>query len=336
MKFSKVFQAIDTHTGGQPTRILTGLFPTIPGKTMNEKRDYLIEQKDGLRQFLCQEPRGHKSMYSALLTEPVSPQAEVGVIFMSSVAYDNMCGHGTIGVVTALLESGLIDLDRDRDELIIDTPSGPVTTYPQFEDGKVKSVSFHGVPSFVYEDGVTLEVGGLGKVKGNLGFGGNWYFYVNANDLDLRVESGNVKLLLQTGNKIKQAVVEQFQFNHPTNNAIRKELTGVSIYEHPPGSKTSQTNIVVESDFFYDRSPCGTGTSGRMAILHSQGDLTKQDTFSNESITGSVFLGQVVEETKVGTYKAIVPKITGSAYITGFNQLVVDPEDPLKEGFLFS
>lgn len=337
MRFNKTFQAIDTHTGGQPTRILTGLFPTIPGETMDEKRRYMVEHKDDIRQLLCEEPRGHKSMYCALLTEPVNPEAKVGVIFMSSVTYDNMCGHGTIGLVTALLETGLINLDNDEggSELVIDTPSGPLTTYPQLQDGEVKSVSFQGVPSFVYEKDIELEVDEYGVVKGDLAFGGNWYFYVNAKDLNTKVQPEKVSSLLKKGNKIKEAVVNKYQFNHPTRDSIRNELTGVSIYQHPQETITEQKNIVVESKFFYDRSPCGTGTCGRMAILSSSGQLNKGDAFLNKSITGSVFRGEVIGKTKVGTHEAIKPKITGQAYITGFNQFVVDPKDPLKEGFLY-
>lgn len=336
MKFTKTINTIDTHTGGQPTRILTGLFPTVPGETMSEKRDYMIEQNDELRQLLCQEPRGHKSMYCALLTEPVSKDAEVGVIFMSSVTYDNMCGHGTIGVVTALIEAGFINMDDDEEELVIDTPSGPLTTYPRLKNGKVKSVSFQGVPSFVYEENIRLETEDYGIVEGDLAFGGNWYFYINAKELNTEVKPAEISSLLEKGNKIKEAITEKYELKHPINNSIRNELTGVSILEHPQKTRAEQKNIVVESNFFYDRSPCGTGTCGRMAILTSKGDLGKHEKFTNESITGSVFQGEIIEETKVGSHDAIIPEISGRAYITGFNQFVVDPEDPLKKGFLYS
>ncbi|MBS3765272.1 proline racemase family protein [Candidatus Bipolaricaulota bacterium] len=333
MRFSNSFYAIDSHTGGQPTRIIQGLAPLVSGETMNEKRAFFREHRDNIRHSLCREPRGHRGMYCAVLTEPVNPEAEVGVVFMSSVGYDNMCGHGTIGVVTALIETGMVENRGENGKVVIDTPSGPVETYPRVKNGHVESVSFQGLPSFVYKEDVEIELENLGLLRGSIGFGGNWYYYLKAGDLGIELKMENINPLLEQGSQIKKALEKKLSLDHPTNNSIDNNLTGISIYQESPEGDTDQVNVVVESNSFYDRSPCGTGTCGRMAILHSEGRLTKGASFVNKSITGSVFRGEVLLETKEGDKPTIVPKITGSAYLTGFNQLVIDPDDPLKNGF---
>ena len=333
MRFSNSFYAIDSHTGGQPTRIILGLASVVSGETMDEKRTHLRENRDNIRNSLCREPRGHRGMYCAVLTEPVNPEADVGVVFMSSVGYDNMCGHGTIGVVTAILETGMVEISGETGTIVLDTPSGPVETYPRVKNGQVESVSFQGLPSFVFKDNVDVEIEDLGPISGSIGFGGNWYYYVNADELGIELNTENINLLLEQGNRIKAALGNKLNLIHPTNDFIDKNLTGVAFYRETNEGKVDQVNVIVESNSFYDRSPCGTGTCGRMAMLNAEGRLPEGANFVNKSITGSVFQGEVLEETKVGDKPAIIPKITGSAHITGFNQLLIDPDDPLKNGF---
>jgi proline racemase len=272
-------------------------------------------------------------MYCAVLTEPVNPEAHVGVVFMSSVGYDNMCGHGTIGVVTAILETEMVEISGETGKIVVDTPSGPVETYPKVKDGQVESVSFQGLPSFVYKKDVEIEIENLGSIRGSVGFGGNWYYYVNAGELGIELNTENINLLLKQGNRIKTALGNKLDLTHPTNDSIDKNLTGVAFYRESNEGKVDQVNVIVESNSFYDRSPCGTGTCGRMAMLNATGRLSEGASFVNKSITGSVFRGEVLGETKVGNKPAIIPKITGSAHITGFNQLLIDPDDPLKNGF---
>ena len=333
MRLSKSYYAIDSHTGGQPTRIVLGLAPVVSGETMDEKRTFLRENRDNIRNSLCREPRGHRGMYCAVLTEPVNPEADVGVVFMSSVGYDNMCGHGTIGVVTAILETGMVEISGEAGTIVIDTPSGPVETYPRVKDGKVGSVSFQGLPSFVYKKDVEIEIENLGSIRGSVGFGGNWYYYVNAGELGIELNTENINLLLEQGSRIKTALGNKLDLTHPTNDSIDKNLTGIAFYRESNEGNVDQVNVVVESNSFYDRSPCGTGTCGRMAMLNAAGRLSEGASFVNKSITGSAFRGEVLGETKVGNKPAIIPKITGSAHITGFNQLLIDPDDPLKNGF---
>lgn len=272
-------------------------------------------------------------MYCAVLTEPVNPEADVGVVFMSSVGYDNMCGHGTIGVVTALIEMGMLENKGKRGKIVIDTPSGPVETFPKIKNGKVESVSFQGLPSFVYKEDVEINIDNLGLISGSVGFGGNWYFYLESRDLGVELKTENINLLLEQGNQIKEVLAKKSSLEHPTNDSIDKNLTGISIYKVSHDGETDQVNVVVESNSFYDRSPCGTGTCGRMAMLHAEGRLPAGASFMNKSITGSTFRGEVLEETEVGDKPAIIPLITGSAYLTGFNQLVIDPDDLLRNGF---
>lgn len=333
MQFSNSFYAIDSHTGGQPTRIILGLSPVVSGETMDQKKAFLRKNRDDIRNSLCREPRGHRGMYCAVLTETVNPEADVGVVFMSSVGYDDMCGHGTIGVVTALLETGMVDNRSKGGKIVIDTPSGPIETYPRLKNGQVESVSFQGLPSFVYKEGIEIEIENYGSVRGSIGFGGNWYYYLNAGELGIELKMENINLLLEQGNQIKKALGNKLSLKHPTNNSIDTNITGIVIYQQSDEGEIDQVNVVVESDSFYDRSPCGTGTCGRMAMLHYGGSLPTGAGFINKSITGSVFKGEVVEEAKVEDKQAIIPKITGSAYLTGFNQLVIDPDDPLKNGF---
>jgi len=327
--------AVDSHTVGEPTRVVVGGLPKIPGDSVAQKRDYVRSKMDYVRNFLCNEPRGHDSMYGALLTEPGSEEADFGVIFFSTIGYDDMCGHGTIGVCSVLVETGMVPAEGPSKEISLETPAGLIRAKAKIMDGRVKSVSLVNIPAFLYKEDISINVPGYGEVTGDVAFGGNWYFYVKAKEVGVRVKSENIDDLIKTGMAIKNAFNKEFDLVHPTNPNIATKLLGVSIVDSPVKNKgADQNNIVVEGKFV-DRCPCGTGTCGRMAVLLAKNKLALNEDFVNEGIAGTIFRGRLIGKTKVGEYPAVIPEITGSAYISGFNHLVLDPDDPFgAKGFL--
>ncbi len=334
MKFSKTFFTIDTHTAGHPERVITGGLPSIPGHSMTEKREFIKEKLDFVRKILTHEPRGHSSMHCSYITDPVNPEADMGVIFIGATHYGDMCGHGTIATVTALIESGIIDCKEGDQEVILDIPVvGLVRTVAKVEQGKVKQVTLRNAPAFLYQKDVSVNVPSLGPITGDVAYGGNWYFYIRAADLNVRVRPEEIVSLLMKGTQVKLAADDQIKLKHPTKSEVTGKFLGVMITEDSTKSGSNQRNILVLGPRHFDRSPCGTGTCGRLAILYSRGNLKRNEAFVNESILGTTFIGKIVDEVKVGTYTGIIPEVTGSAYITGFQQFVVDPEDPLREGF---
>lgn len=336
LKFLNSIFTVDSHTAGQPTRVVVGGLPKIKGNSVAEKRDYVKNKMDYIRNFLCNEPRGHSGMFGAILTEPASDDADFGVIFFSPVGYDDMCGHGTIGVTTLLIETGMVSPKKPSTKVTLETPTGKIQVSAKVIDGKVKDVSLINVPAFLYKEDISINVPGYGEVKGDVAFGGNWYFYVDAKDIGIRVKPENIDNLIKAGVAIKNEFNKKFDLVHPVNSNISKKLLGISFVDSPiKNQNTDQNNIVVEGKSFFDRSPCGTGTSGRMAVLFAKNKLTLNEDFINESILGTTFRGRLIRKTKVGECQAVVPEITGSAYITGFNHFVLDPDDPFGlNGFL--
>jgi len=335
MKFLNSFFVVDSHTVGEPTRVVVGGLPKIPGDSVAQKRDYVRSRMDYVRNFLCNEPRGHDGMYGALLTEPGSEDADFGVIFFSPIGYDDMCGHGTIGVSTVLIETGMVHLEGPSKEVILETPAGLIRVAANMAGKELKSISLVNIPAFLYKEDISINVPGYGEVKGDVAFGGNWYFYVNAKDIGVRVRSENIDDLIKTGTAIKNEFNKEFDLVHPTDPNISTKLLGVSIIDSPVKNKSADQNNVVVEGKLVDRSPCGTGTCGRMAVLFAKNKLGLNEGFVNESITGAVFHGRLIEKTKVGEYPAVIPEITGSAYVTGFNHIVLDPDDPFGvKGFV--
>ena len=336
MRFSNLIFVVGSHTAGHPTRVVVGGLPKIKGDSVAEKRDYVRGKLDYIRTFLCSEPRGHSGMYGAILTEPADKDADFGVIFFSTVGYDDMCGHGTIGVTTVLIETGMVPSREPSTKVTLEVPAGLIEAKAKIVDGKVKEVSLVNVPAFLYKENISIKVPGYGEVKGDVAFGGNWYFYVNAEDVGIRVRPGNIDDLIKGGIAIKNEFNKRFDLVHPTNSNISKKLVGVSLLDSSiKNQNADQNNIVVEGKLFFDRSPCGTGTSGRMAVLFAKKKLALDEDFVNESISGATFRGRLTGKTRVGEYPAVVPEITGSAYVTGFDQFVLDPDDPFGlEGFL--
>ncbi len=322
-------QTIDAHTGGEPLRVIIGGFPEPPGATILEKRAYAREHLDHLRRALMLEPRGHADMYGCLPTAAVTDDGDLGVLFLHNEGYSTMCGHGIIGIVTVGLECGLIE--RGLSEVRIDTPAGRVTAVPRWEDGRVASVSFENVPSFVFEADMSLAVDGIGEVVCDIAFGGAFYAVTDGTRLGL--DPGRPGELIEAGMRIKGAVSASRELRHPAGERDLDFLYG-TIFTWPGRGAVHSRNVCVFAEGEVDRSPTGTGVSARAAIEHARGTLAVGSSIRIESIVGSHFDVCAVRAIQLGGVPAIVPQVTGSAHITGRHEFLVDPADPFAEGFL--
>ncbi|WP_461205429.1 proline racemase [Clostridium sp. DL1XJH146] len=334
MKVNRSINVIDSHTMGEPTRIVVGGVPVIPGKTMSEKKEYLENNLDDLRTAIMHEPRGHKDMFGSIITQPTNEEANIGIIFMDGGGYLNMCGHGTIGAATAAVETGMVKVTEPITEVVLEAPAGLVRASVKVENGKAKEVSFKNVPSFLYKRDVEIDLPTVGKVTLDISFGGSFFAIVNAKQLGVEVEVKNVNRLTELGLMIRDIVNKEFEIQHPEKAHI-KTVDLVEIYDLPSNPEATFKNVVIFGEGQVDRSPCGTGTSAKLATLYAKGMIKENEPFVYESIIGTMFKGRVVSTTKAGEFDAIIPEITGSAYITGFNQMVIDPEDPVGNGFTF-
>ncbi len=335
MTYQHVFTTVDTHTAGEPTRILTSGVPFLGGGSMAEKRCQLQEQYDFIRTALMHEPRGHADMFGAIVTAPSNPEADLGVIFMDNEGYLAMCGHGSIGVAAMALEIGLVPRTEPETVVVIDTPAGVVRAKAQLEQGRLRQITVQNVPAFLLHSEAELHVAGLGVVVADIAFGGNFFALVEAGRLGLEVKPEYLGELIRWGIAIREAANEQLEVQHPTLPHIRSvEL--VEFYEDVFGTNPASRNVVVLGQGQVDRSPCGTGTCARMAALHASGHLGLDETFINESILGTKFVGRLLRNEQLGPFEGVVPEFSGMAYVTGYHQFVLDPADPLGEGFLLS
>ncbi|HEY1213081.1 MAG TPA: proline racemase family protein [Bryobacteraceae bacterium] len=331
MKLSKIVTTIDTHTGGNPTRTVTSGAPKLYGSTLTEKMVYMSEKHDDFRRALMFEPRGHEVMSGCILTEPCDPTADIGVVFIETGGYLPMCGHDTIGVCTALIESGMFP--EDTKLLRLDTPAGLVEAKLDIEDGKVKLVTFTNIPSFLYMEDVRVHVDGLGEVKLDIAYGGNFYGLVDARSVGLSLQPECAANIVSTAIRIREAVNASIEVIHPEIPVIRG-MTHVEFFEDPQSPEADCRNAVVIPPGGIDRSPCGTGTSAKVATLYAKGHLALNEEFVHESITGSLFYAKVLREVRAGSLPAVIPQIAGSAWVTGLHHFVFDPSDPLRQGFL--
>jgi proline racemase len=322
--------AIDAHAAGEPLRVITAGLPPIPGKTILAKRRYARENLDHLRKALMFEPRGHADMYGCILTEPVTPDGDFGVLFMHNEGYSTMCGHGVIAVVTVLLETAMLEA---RDLIRLDTPAGRVTARANLQGQRVRSVAFENVPSLAYELDRAIEVPGIGEVRCDIGFGGAFYAYCRAEDLGVRIVPDEFRKLIDTGMAVKRAVMDSVEITHPFEEEL-SFLYGTIIDGPPVGENADSRNVCIFANGEVDRSPTGTGVSGRVALEHARGNLSVGQAFVIESLIGTSFTGRVVRETSFGEYAAVVPEVEGSAWITGRHEFVIAPDDPLKGGFI--
>ncbi|HET9859878.1 MAG TPA: proline racemase family protein [Nocardioidaceae bacterium] len=333
MRSRRVFHAVDSHTEGMPTRVITGGVEALPGATMFERRQWFIDNSDELRTLLMYEPRGHASMSGAILQPPTRPDADWGVLYIEVSGCLPMCGHGTIGVATVLVETGMVEVTEPVTTIRLDTPAGLVVAEVAVEDGAAKAVTIRNVPSFSHALDARVDVPGLGQVHYDLAYGGNFYAMVELAEIGLPFDRAEKQRLLDAGLAIMAAINEQDLPVHPEN----PQITGCHhVQLVAPGSdaKHSRHAMAIHPGWF-DRSPCGTGTSARMAQLHARGELDLHTDFVNESFIGTTFTGRLVEETRLADGRtAVVPTITGRAWITGTAQYLIDPEDPFPAGFL--
>jgi len=324
---------LDTHTGGEPFRVITGGFPELPGNTILERRRYAKEHLEHLRTALMWEPRGHADMYGCIVTPPVSPDADIGILFMHNGGYSTMCGHGIIAITKVVLETGYLPMTQPESTVKIDTPAGLVTAHARVSNGTVQSVYFHNVPSCVVALDETVEVPGLGPVRYDLAFGGAFYAYVQAQAVGLTCTPQDFRGLIEKGMAIKRAIMAARPIPHPFEEDL-SFLYGTIFIGPPRDENVDSRNVCIFAEGEVDRCPTGTGVSGRMAIHHARGEIGTNQPMVIESIIGSRFTGRVVKTTTFGPHPAVIPEVEGTAHITGRHEFVIDPADPLKDGFI--
>ncbi len=332
MRSKVVLHAVDSHTEGMPTRVITGGVGVLPGDTMAERRLRFMAERDDLRTLLMYEPRGHASMSGAILQPPTRPDADFGVLFIEVSGCLPMCGHGTIGVATVLVETGMVEVVEPETIIRLDTPAGLVVARVRVEDGAAVGVTLENVSSYAAGLDQMVSVPGLGDVPYDIAYGGNFYAIVRTDDIGVEWSRANKDAMLGAGLDIMEAINEQAPVVHPEDPGIRDCH---HVYLEAPGStpQHSRHAMAIHPGWF-DRSPCGTGTSARLAQLHARGLLQVGDTLVNESFIGRPFIGRILAETTVGGLPGIRPAVTGRAWVTGTAQYLLDPSDPFPRGFL--
>lgn len=339
-----MISAVDLHACGEPGRVITGGILDVPGKSMFEKRLYLEQHMDDLRLRMLREPRGYPAANCNLLLPPTHPEADAGFVIMEQVEYPPMSGSNTICVVTALIETGMIRVSGETARLKLDTPAGLIEVEAKICDGKVTGVTFQNVPAFAVHLDVCVEVRELGTVRIDIAYGGMFYVIADAEQVGLRLTPDEARDIVRIGEMIKAATQEQVPVVHPENSSI----SGVTIAQlsAPPIGKADRRNAVIVStgklDWSrpsswtgtLDRSPCGTGTCAKMAVLHAKRQLPIGKPFVHEGILGTTFTGKLLGETIVGPHKAVVPSITGRAWVTGFANYVLQDDDPFPSGYI--
>lgn len=332
MRAKRVFHAVDSHTEGMPTRVIVGGVGEIPGDTMMAKRLHFMEHLDDIRTLLMYEPRGHASMSGAILQPPTRPDADWGVVYIEVTGCLPMCGHGTIGVSTVLVETGMVEVTEPVTTIRLDTPAGLVVAEVAVEGGAATAVTIRNVASFAHALDRTVDVPGVGSVAYDMAFGGNFYAIVDAEALGVEFDRANGDEIMRRALAMMTAINAADEPVHPTQPEIRG-CHHVQVIAPGSDARRSRHAMAIHPGWF-DRSPCGTGTSARMAQLHARGELPLDTDFVNESFIGTTFTGRLVESTTVGDVPAVIPTITGRAWVTGTAQYFLAPDDPFPAGFL--
>ncbi len=332
-RFEKRIVTVDSHTQGEATRLLVDGVGPLPGKTMKAKCDYFKEHFDSVRLLLTREPRGHRGMLAAVVTEPVTADGSFGLFYMDARRYPYLCGHATIGAVATLVRLGVLDLQDGVHRIVVDTPSGPVEARTEVANKRAVSVSIRMVPSFVYAENRAITVPGLGEIPVDLVCVGGFFAMIDARrvGLDLFAESG--ARLIELGMAAIDAANDALTVAHPE----RPEVCTVDVtefYTDIPGEQNAGKSAVIYGESHMDRSPCGTGTTAKMTLLHRRGKLALGESYTNTGHLGTVFSGRLIETTTVGDLAAVVGEVTGNAQVTGIAEFVVDPDDPFPQGFL--
>jgi proline racemase len=334
--FTKMITTVDSHTAGEPTRLITGGLPPIPGRSMAEKLAYASRNLAWVPGLLMLEPRGHRGMFGAALVPPADPTADIGLIFLDNQSYEPMCGHGVIGAVTSLLETSALTMTEPLTTVVIDTAAGLVRAEACVEAGHVTQVTMENAPAFSYREHVRLAWPGHADLVVDIAFGGNFFVLVDARELALDLVPKHAERLAALGMQILNLANSQVAVSHPEQPHIDR-MIDLRFYCEPGQNGADSRNVVVLGDHMIDRSPCGTGTCAELALRHARGQLQSGQPWVVESIIGTRFTGEIARETTVGQganmLPAIIPRVTGSAYVTGFGKWVLDPRDPFPQGF---
>jgi proline racemase len=336
MRLTRAITTVDSHTAGEGTRLVTGGLPPLVGETMAEKLAYAEEHLPWVPTYLLLEPRGHKDLFGAVLTPPCTPGADIGVLFMDNQGYEPMCGHAVIGTVTTVLEMGMFEMTPPETVVVLDTPSGLVQARAQIEGDRVTSVAFDNVPSFVYRSAVELAVPEVGDLVVDIVFGGLFFVFVNAEQVEIDLVPRNAGRLADLGMRILTVANEAVSVRHPDLPHIDR-IIDLRFYVTPGRDGADSRNVVILGDHMVDRSPCGTGTSAETALRFARGELALGERFVTESLIGTRFAAEALAEVEVGegdeVYPAVIPRVGGRAYVTGFHRFALDPDDPFPQGF---
>lgn len=333
MKARRVFRTIETHTLGQPTRNVVSGFRHVPGKTMAEKFVHMKEHEDWFRKLLCYEPRGSEIMSATLFTEPCTPGTDVGLLYFEASGWMPMCGHDTIGAAVALLEAGLVEVREPLTVIRLDTAAGVVTVEARVIDGVVEEVSFLNAPALVLKRGAVVKTEAFGDLTLDIAWGGNAYAILPAAAVGLTIEPKNCGKMVEIAQGLAKDINEQIRFKHPELDFVN-QVTHLEFSGPARSPAADMQNCVVALPRTVDRSPCGTGTSAKAALLFAEGKMKVGESFVHESVIGSLFKCELVEETSVGGIAAVRPRITGNACVVGFATWILDPKDPFPEGFV--
>lgn len=326
-----IFECVDAYTEGNPVRLIKGPQPKLEGETMGEKRIYFMRHYDWIRTGLMFEPRGHDMMSGSFFYSPQNPENDVAILFIETSGCLPMCGHGLIGALTVLLEEKLI-FPKTEGKLRVETPAGLVFASYEQKKAKVTSVKFINVPSFLVVSDLEFECSDLGTLRLDISYGGNFYAIIDVQKNFKGIGEYSAGQLIRWSREIREKINVNSIYEHPLDKNI-KGCSHVLWGGTPTQERSTASNVVFYGEKALDRSPCGTGTSARMAQLFAQGKLKVGEDYIHESIIGSKFIGNVEAETKVGSFHGIIPSIQGSARIIGYNQLILDPEDPYVKGF---
>mgnify|MGYP001491876025 CR=1 FL=1 len=326
-------KTIDAHTGGEPLRIIIDGYPELSGNTILEKRKDARNRFDYIRKALMLEPRGHADMYGAIIVSPDTPSADFGVIFIHNEGYSTGCGHAVIALTKAFIETGLIKKTEPITKLSMDVPSGFIRSFAELKNGEITKIGFLNVPSYVQQMDATINVPGLGKIRYDLAYGGAFYAFVDVDQFDIDCTQEYHNELIEKGMLIKKTMLKSVIMDHPTNPEMNF-LYGIIFIGSPKESSNHSRNVCIFAEGEVDRSPTGTGVSARAAIHYARGDISIGESITIESIIGSTFSVKVKKITTFGKYKAIIPEVKGTAYITGKNSFWINPKDPLKNGFI--
>lgn len=344
MRASRMISAVDVHAEGEPGRVVVGGMPHLPGETVFERMQYMAKNHDDVRLQMLREPRGNPVLCCNVLVPPCHPEAQAGYIIMEQTEYPPMSGSNTICVVTVLLETGIVPMVEPVTELVLESPAGLIRVEAECRDGKVTRVRFLNVPAFAVHLDAQIEVAGLGRVSVDVAWGGMFFVIADARQFGLELVADNGAEIARISEALRHAAFEQLHVVHPEND----QITGPTISQlvaHAPSTGVDGVSAVTVSTGVFDperpeiltgvldRSPCGTGTCAKMAVLHARGQLQVGKDYVNRGPLGTTFTGRIVETTKVGPYDAIVPTLSGQGWITGTANYMVDPSDPFPNGY---